>query len=433
MPRTTADERQADVIVVGAGPAGSTAAFHLAQAGVDVLLIEKAAFPREKVCGDGLTPRATKQLLGLGIDIDGPGWIRNHGLRIVGGGHRLELPWPELASFPDFGLVRTRLDFDEILARHAQKAGARLMERHAVTAPVVDDRTGRVIGVRARPVDERGRRTGDEIDFRAPIVIAADGVSARLALALGVQKRDDRPLGVAVRTYYTSPRHDDDWLESWLELWTRESESSRPALLPGYGWIFGVGDGTVNVGLGILNTSKAFQNVDYKELLRRWLVNTPEEWGLREENMVGKIGGAALPMGFNRKPHYTRGVLLVGDAGGMVNPMNGEGISYAMESGELAAEAVVQALGRTPAGQEQALRAYPAALDAAYGGYYTVGRAFVKLIGNPQVMKQATRLGLPRHTLMKFMLKLLANLTDPRDGDVSDRVVNALSRLAPTA
>jgi menaquinone-9 beta-reductase len=433
MPRTTADERQADVIVVGAGPAGSTAAFHLAQAGVDVLLIEKTAFPREKVCGDGLTPRATKQLLGLGIDIDGPGWIRNHGLRIVGGGHRLELPWPELASFPDFGLVRTRLDFDEILARHAQKAGARLMERHAVTAPVVDDRTGRVIGVRARPVDDRGRRTGDEIDFRAPIVIAADGVSARLALALGVQKRDDRPLGVAVRTYYTSPRHDDDWLESWLELWTRESESSRPALLPGYGWIFGVGDGTVNVGLGILNTSKAFQNVDYKELLRRWLVNTPEEWGLREENMIGKIGGAALPMGFNRKPHYTRGVLLVGDAGGMVNPMNGEGISYAMESGELAAEAVVQALGRTPAGQEQALRAYPAALDAAYGGYYTVGRAFVKLIGNPQVMKQATRLGLPRHTLMKFMLKLLANLTDPRDGDVSDRVVNALSRLAPTA
>jgi menaquinone-9 beta-reductase len=433
MPRTTADERQADVIVVGAGPAGSTAAFHLAQAGVDVLLIEKTAFPREKVCGDGLTPRATKQLLGLGIDIDGPGWIRNHGLRIVGGGHRLELPWPELASFPDFGLVRTRLDFDEILARHAQKAGARLMERHAVTAPVVDDRTGRVIGVRARPVDDRGRRTGEEIDFRAPIVIAADGVSARLALALGVQKRDDRPLGVAVRTYYTSPRHDDDWLESWLELWTRESESSRPALLPGYGWIFGVGDGTVNVGLGILNTSKAFQNVDYKELLRRWLVNTPEEWGLREENMVGKIGGAALPMGFNRKPHYTRGVLLVGDAGGMVNPMNGEGISYAMESGELAAEAVVQALGRTPAGQEQALRAYPAALDAAYGGYYTVGRAFVKLIGNPQVMKQATRLGLPRHTLMKFMLKLLANLTDPRDGDVSDRVVNALSRLAPTA
>ncbi|MGZ4484950.1 MAG: geranylgeranyl reductase family protein [Nocardioidaceae bacterium] len=431
MSRTTADERQADVIVVGAGPAGSTAAFHLAQAGVDVLLLEKTAFPREKVCGDGLTPRATKQLLGLGIDLDAPGWIRNHGLRIVGGGHQLELPWPTLASYPPYGLVRTRMDFDEILAHHAEKAGARLMERTAVTGPVLDEATGRVVGVTAKPVDDRGRRTGDETTYRAPVVIAADGVSARLALALGLQKRDDRPLGVAVRTYYTSPRHDDAWRESWLELWAGTPGPSN--LLPGYGWIFGVGDGTVNVGLGILNTSKAFQNVDYKELLRRWLDNTPEEWGFREHNMVGRIGGAALPMGFNRKPHYTRGVLLVGDSGGMVNPMNGEGIAYAMESGEMAATTVVQALGRSGPAQERALEAYPAALDATYGGYYTLGRAFVKLIGNPQVMKQATKYGLPRHTLMKFMLKMLANLTDPRDGDVSDRVINALSKVAPTA
>ena len=431
MSRTTADERQADVIVVGAGPAGSTAAFYLASAGVDVLLLEKTAFPREKVCGDGLTPRAVKQLVGLGIDIDAPGWIKNHGLRIVGGGHQLELPWPDLAAFPPYGLVRTRMDFDEILAHHAEKAGARLMERTAVTGPVMDEQTGRVVGVTGKPVDDRGRKTGDEVAYRAPIVIAADGVSARMALALGLQKRDDRPLGVAVRTYYTSPRHDDDWLESWLELWDgRPGESNQ---LPGYGWIFGVGDGTANVGLGILNTSRAFQNIDYKDLLKRWLDNTPEEWGFRDESMVGKIGGAALPMGFNRKPHYTRGVLLVGDSGGMVNPMNGEGIAYAMESGEMAAATVVQALGRAAGGQERALQAYPAALDATYGGYYTLGRVFVKLIGNPQVMKQATKYGLPRHTLMKFTLKMLANLTDPRGGDVSDRVINAMSRVAPRA
>jgi len=431
MGRTTADERQADVIVVGAGPAGSTAAFHLASAGVDVLVLEKTAFPREKVCGDGLTPRAVKQLVGLGIDIEAPGWIRNHGLRIVGGGHQIELPWPDLAEFPPYGLVRTRLDFDEILARHAEKAGARLMERTAVTGPVMNEQTGRVVGVTAKPVDDRGRKTGDEVTYRAPIVIAADGVSARLALALGLQKRDDRPLGVAVRTYYTSPRHDDDWLESWLELW--DGKPGQSNLLPGYGWIFGVGDGTANVGLGVLNTSKAFQNVDYKDLLRRWLVNTPEEWGFRDENMVGKISGAALPMGFNRKPHYTRGVLLAGDSGGMVNPMNGEGIAYAMESGEMAAATVVQALGRAQGAQERALQAYPAALDAKYGGYYTLGRVFVKLIGNPQVMQQATKYGLPRHTLMKFTLKMLANLTDTRGGDVSDRVINALSKVAPRA
>src|SRR3954452_4958361 len=101
------DRQDADVVVVGAGPGGSAAAYHLAQAGLDVLLLEKAAFPREKVCGDGLTPRGVKSLISMGIDTGAQaGWVRNKGLRILGGGMRLELPWPELASYPDYGLVR---------------------------------------------------------------------------------------------------------------------------------------------------------------------------------------------------------------------------------------------------------------------------------------------------------------------------------------
>jgi geranylgeranyl reductase family protein len=435
MSRTTADERQADVIVVGAGPAGSATAYHLANAGADVLLLEKAAFPRDKVCGDGLTPRAVKQLVNLGLDLDAPGWQRNKGLRIVGAGHRLELAWPELASFPPYGMVRTRMDLDETLARHAEKSGARLQERTAVTGPVVDEHTGRVVGVTAKPVDDRGRRAGDEVSYRAPIVVAADGVSSRIAVSLGLERREDRPMAVAVRAYYQTSRHDDPWMESWLELWDRpQGDSGRANLLPGYGWIFGVGDGTANVGLGILNTSKAFQHVDYKEILRTWLANTPPEWGFRDENMVGRIGSAALPMGFNRKPHYTRGVLLVGDSGGMVNPFNGEGIDYALESGETAAHTVLQALARPDAaGRERVLEGYAAALDSAYGGYFTLGRVFAKMIGNPTFMKQATKYGLPREALMKFMLKLMANLTDPRGGDVSDRIINGLSKVAPAA
>jgi flavin-dependent dehydrogenase len=154
-------ERHADVIVIGAGPAGSATAHHLASAGVDVLLVEKSSFPREKVCGDGLTPRAVRQLLGMGINIEQPGWIKNYGLRIVGGGHQLEVPWPDLAEYPSYGLVRTRIDFDEILARRAQASGAKLKERTAVTGPVHDDRTGRVIGVTAKPVDQEGRKSGE--------------------------------------------------------------------------------------------------------------------------------------------------------------------------------------------------------------------------------------------------------------------------------
>jgi flavin-dependent dehydrogenase len=127
-------------------------------------------------------------------------------------------------------------------------------------------------------------------------------------------------------------------------------------------------------------------------------------------------------------------MLLVGDSGGMVNPFNGEGIAYAMESGQLAAEIIAQALARpTDDARERALAAYAQTLKSTYGGYYTVGRVFVKLIGDDRVMKLATRHGLPHPVLMRFVLKLMANLTDPRGGDAMDRIVNALSKLAPAA
>jgi menaquinone-9 beta-reductase len=412
----------ADVIVVGAGPGGSAAAYHLATAGLDVLMLEKTSFPREKVCGDGLTPRAVKALTAMGISIDeGDGWLRNKGLRIIGGGGRIELAWPDLSAFPGFGTIRARTDFDQLLARHAQKAGVRLRENVTVVGPRLDERTGRVTGVVAKDGQE-------EKGYGARVVIAADGNSSRLSISMGLHKRDDRPLGVAVRTYYKSPRHDDDYLEAWLDLWDGKS------LLPGYGWIFGMGDGTSNVGLGLLNTSAAFGHIDYRALLRRWLSAMPAEWGFAEENRTGPVRGAALPMGFNRTPHYTRGLVLVGDAGGMVNPFNGEGIAYAMESGEIAARSIVQALARpTASGTERVLQGYPAALKENYGGYYTLGRTFVKMIGNPSFMKFATRHGIKRPAVMRMTMKLLGNLTEPRGGDAVDRVINALSKIAPAA
>jgi geranylgeranyl reductase family protein len=421
---TIADE--ADVIVVGAGPGGSAAAYHMARHGLRVLMLEKTTFPREKVCGDGLTPRATRQLIRMGVDTsEKAGWLQNKGLRVIGGGVRLELDWPELASFPNYGLVRTRLDFDDLLARRAVEAGAILLTDVTVTGPVLDA-DDRAIGVQAKAGPGK-----EPVEYRAPLIVAADGVSGKFPLSMGLAKRDDRPIGVAVRRYFHSPvRADDDYLESWLEL---RSAQDRERLLPGYGWIFGLGDGRVNVGLGILNSSSAFGKTNYRAMLNDWLAGTPADWGLRDETQAdGPILGAALPMGFNRVPHYTRGLMLVGDSGGMVNPMNGEGIAYAMESGELAAEVAVQALAR-PAGadRERALQAYPAELKVRFGGYYRLGGVFVKLIGNPQIMRIATKHGMPHPTLMRFVLKLLANLTDPRGGDAMDRIINGLTKVAP--
>ncbi|MDR1999296.1 MAG: geranylgeranyl reductase family protein [Frankiaceae bacterium] len=420
--------RVADVIVVGAGPAGSSAAYWLACAGLDVVLLEKTAFPREKVCGDGLTPRGTRALVSMGIDVsEAAGWLHNRGLRVIGGGLRLHLDWPALTSFPPYGLVRPRADLDDLLARRAREAGAHLHELTAVTAPILDD-DGAIVGVEAACGPDKAPAT-----FRAPIVVAADGVAGRLALAMGVRRDERRPMGVAVRRYYNSPtRTHDNYLESWLELWDGPPGADDANLLPGYGWIFGMGDGTVNAGLGVLNSSAAYRRTDYRALLRTWLDSTPEEWGLREESAAGPARGAGLPMGFNRAPHYGRGLVLIGDAAGTVNPFNGEGIPYAIESGRYAAEAIAQGLARPPGGsREAALRGYPAELARQWGGYYRLGGAFVKLIGRPAVMRACTRHGLPHPALMRFVLKLLANLHDPRDGDVADRAVAVLTTLAP--
>ena len=418
----------ADVIVVGAGPAGSSAAYWMASAGRDVLLLEKAQLPREKVCGDGLTPRGTRALIDMGIDVSpGSGWLRNKGLRVIGGGMRLHLDWPDLATYPSYGLVRPRADLDQLLATQAVKAGAVLHEQTTVTEPIFD-RGGRVAGVAAKVGPE-----SQPAFYRAPVVMSCEGVSGRIAQQLGLHRNGKRPMGIAVRRYYRSPRTNDDYLESWLELNDGPVNAMDDAtLLPGYGWIFGMGDGTVNVGLGVLNSSAGFQKTDYRRMLTRWLDGTPEEWGLREHNATGPTRGAGLPMGFNRTPHYSRGLLLVGDSGGAVNPFNGEGIPYAMESGKFAAEAVVQALAR-PDGpeRERVLQAYPARMAAEWGAYYRLGALFVKLIGHPAVMRACTRHGLPHPGLMRFVLKLLANLHDPRDGDVSDRLITTLLRITP--
>ncbi|GII98788.1 geranylgeranyl reductase family protein [Sediminihabitans luteus] len=431
---STSDD--ADVIVVGAGPAGSTAAHYCAAAGLSVLLLEKAEFPRDKICGDGLTPRAVAELVRMGVPVrPEDGWIRNEGLRVVAGGRSWELAWPDLASYPSYGLARSRMTLDHTLAQHAQRTGAKLQERTAVTGPLLDERTGRVVGVTARPVDGKGRRAGDETTYRAPVVIAADGVSSRFALALGLERREDRPIGVAVRTYFETPRHDDAWMESHLELWDGEPQASN--LLPGYGWIFALGDGTANVGLGAVSSTPARQsaaNVDYKDLFARWMANAPAAWEFTPENQRGPVRGAALPMGFNRKPLATRGMLLVGDSGGMVSPFNGEGIAYAMQAARVAADVVAQSRARgTDAARDRVLARYSRTMRDELGGYYTLGRYFVRLIEHPEIMRICTRYGLPRRVVMRFVLKLLSDCYEPRGGDWVDRVIAGLTRVVPAS
>ncbi|MFT0847438.1 geranylgeranyl reductase family protein [Actinomycetaceae bacterium L2_0104] len=417
--------RNADVIVVGAGPAGASTAHYLAQAGMDVLVLEKATFPRDKICGDGLTPRAVAELVRMGVRTDG--WERNYGLRTYGGGHCVEVPWPELASMPNYGLAAPRMVLDEALIRHAERSGARLEEGVTVTGAIEHPRTGRIVGVTARQSGSKAVR-----DYTARYIIDAGGVSARLATSVGREKDAQRPMGVAHRVYFESPRAVDTMMESHLELW--EGAPGESDLMPGYGWIFCVGDGLVNVGLGSLSSTAKPSGLDYRRMFANWMKNVPPEWGFTEENQRGKLRGAALPMAFNRKPHYANGLFLVGDAGGMVSPFNGEGIAYALQSGRLAADAISQAIVRpTVTAQEAALSVYPRAMTEELGGYYSLGRVFAALIERPEIMHLCVKYGLPRPVLMRLVMKLLSDCYDRRGGDWMDRLIAALAKAVPKA
>jgi geranylgeranyl reductase family protein len=406
---------ETDVLVVGAGPGGSATAYHLARHGVDVTIVERSAFPREKVCGDGLTPRGVAALLKMGVDPNEPGFERVKGLRVHSRDALIELPFPKLRTFPDYGLVRTRHDFDALLVQRAQKAGARLMERTEAIAPIISD--GWVRGATIRAVEGKD---AEPTEVRARFVIASDGAASRFAKPAGIVRDESRPLGIAARRYYRTDYHPGPWLESWLDLWEGD------LLLPGYGWLFPVAGGTINLGAGLLNTFKNFKDVSAQRLFNAFASMLPPSFGISEDTAEGRLLSGPLPMSMNRVPQAVPGLLLVGDAAGAVNPFNGEGIAYAMETGEIAADLIHESLVSHRPGIAMQ---YPTVLRERYGRYFSIGRGFARAVGKPAIMGLATRFMLPRPTVMNFALRLMGNLTDGRDGDASDRLFYLLERL----
>ena len=215
---------ETDVLVVGAGPGGSAAAYHLARHGIDVTVVEKATFPREKVCGDGLTPRSVKAIQDMGIDTDDPRFERVIGLRVHARRTTIQLPWPDLTTFPPFGLVMPREGFDHLLAQRAVKAGARLLEATEAVAPVFDD--GYVRGATVRAA--RASATPSPPTIRARYVIAADGAASRFGKPAGVDAGPAQAARASPRAATTAcDYHPGPWFESWLDLWDGD------LLLPG--------------------------------------------------------------------------------------------------------------------------------------------------------------------------------------------------------
>jgi geranylgeranyl reductase family protein len=418
---TPVASRHCDVLVVGGGPSGAACAYWLANAGHDVVMVERKHYPREKTCGDGLTPRSVRQLedMGLADELASAGH-RFQGLRSHGFGRTLELSWPDHPDLPAYGYVITRKDLDALVAERAAKAGATVWEGTEAKEPVVE--AGLVRGARVQG------KPGGIAEVRARYTVVADGANSRFGRSLGTARNRAYPQGMAIRGYWTSPRHDEPWIDSWLDI--RDKAGN---VLPGYGWVFPVGDGRVNVGIGLLSTFNQWKAVNTTHLLQSFAEYAPPSWDIRPETSCGPATGGRLPMGLSVGPHAGPTWLVVGDAGGIINPFNGEGIAYAYESGRFAADAVHLALAT---GDGMALRSYRERLHDSYALYYKVARAFVRIIGRPELMRILVTTGMRSRSLMEWVLRIMANLLRPDElgpAEAAYRAVAAVARLVPEA
>ncbi|MCX2710469.1 menaquinone reductase [Mycolicibacterium sp. J2] len=381
--------RRADVVVVGAGPAGSSAAAWAARAGRDVLVIDSAQFPRDKACGDGLTPRAVAELerLGLGDWLDGR--IRHHGLRMSGFGADVEIRWPG-PSFPPTSSAVPRTELDDRIRMAAADEGAEML----LGAKVVDaqhDSAGRVSAL----------VLADGTEIAVGTVIVADGARSTLGRALGRSWHQDTVYAVAIRGYAGSLRADEPWLTSHLELRSPEGD-----VLPGYGWIFPLGNGEVNIGVGALATAKRPADVRLPRLMAYYAGLRREEWGFSGEPRAGL--SALLPMGGAVSGVAGPNWMLIGDAAACVNPLNGEGIDYGLETGRLAAELLDGA---------DLAAAWPAVLTEHYARGFSVARRLALLLTYPRFLPATGPLAMRSDFLMTVAVRVMGNLVTDEDED----------------
>ena len=387
-----------EVLVVGGGPAGAAAGFWLARLGHDVTVIERKKFPREKTCGDGLTPRAVKQLDDMGLSEQLSQFHRYEGLRATAHGKALELKWPTHPIYPQYGYVVRRRELDMMVARNAQTAGAKLLEEHEAVAPIISKDCVRGAMV-TNKVD------GSTIAIHAEYVIIADGANSRFGRAIGTSREKSWPYGTAIRTYWKSPRHDEPWIESALDVKDRNGKS-----MPGYGWIFPVGDGTINIGVGLLSTFKNFKDVNTSHLLDSYAHMVADRWEIDPTQPECKATSGKIPMGGSVGPKVGATHIVIGDAAGSVNPFNGEGIDYAYETAHLAADVLHDAL---ITGDASVLKRYDQMIEDEYGQYFKVARLFARIIGRPVLMRELSRVGIQSRTLMEWVLRIMANLLRP--------------------
>ncbi len=415
---TVADDA-VDVLVVGGGPAGASAAFWLAWHGHHVVVVDRDHFPRDKTCGDALTPRAVHQLREMDA-LAAVGGLRTNGIRAVGNKHEVEVPWPDHPQYPDHGVVVARGALDHAVLRNAATHGVEVREGLDALQPLVD--RGFVRGAVVQHDD------GSTSEIRARYLVVADGANSRFGRALGTFRTREWPYATAIRSYWQSPRHAEPWLETSLTLTDRNG-----AALPGYGWAFPLGDGTVNIGVGLLSTFRDFKSVNTSHLLEEFTHKIADRWEIEPSEPIDRPVSGRIPMGASVGPHAGPSYLVIGDAGGMVSPFNGAGIEYAYETGRMAANVLHEALADdSPA----ALQRYPALLEAAYSDYFKVSRLVARFVGRPGLMRRVADAGTKSKSMTEWMIRLSGNMLRDNEfgpAEAAFRSASLLIKLAPNA
>lgn len=407
--------KEYDVVVIGAGPSGSSCAYWLATAGYCVALVEKKVFPREKTCGDGLTPRAVYQLEKMGLSDQLERFHKFFGLRSIAFNRTLEMPWPEHDTLPQYGYVARRNEIDSLVAKNAEDHGVDIYMGYEAKEPQFDEKTGAIKRVRIE------HKKGDRFALNARYVAICEGSTPRFGRHVGLVRDKTYPMGMAIRGYFKSDMDQDPWIESHLDLVDKNGD-----FLPGYGWIFPVGDGTINVGVGLLSTFKGYKDINTSKLFETFCELAPSYWGISPETSCGPPTGGKLPTGGCNGPKVGINWIVAGDSAGLVNPFNGEGIAYGYETGAMAADAIIKAIKNE---DPKELHTYTDELTIEFGQYYKVARLFVKYIGNPRVMRECVRLGMHSKTLMTWLLKIMANLMREDKKGVAERAYKSVTKV----
>lgn len=392
-----------DVLVVGGGPAGASAAWWLARQGHEVMVVERRVPPRDKTCGDALTPRAFAHLVEMGLGDELAEMHPHRGVRVVGHGRTIELDWSSLHDtragrhLPDHGVVVPRRELDALVLGHAEQAGATVLCGREALAPIVE--RGFVRGALVQGPD------GHQQEVRATYVVVADGANSRFGRALGTFRTREWPYATAIRSYWESPRHTEERLEAVLDVTDRDGQA-----IPGFGWVFPLGDGTVNVGVGLLSTYREFRGVNTSHLLDEVVGSLAGRWGIDPERPLAPPVSGRIPMGGSVGPKAGPTFLVIGDAAASVSPLSSDGLDGAYLTGRLAADALHTALADDDPG---VLQRYPKMVEDAIGRHFAAGRGIARALGRPRVTRAVTASAMRSPRLMARLLRASSDLRRP--------------------